>query len=87
MDENYVDRSIYVEDATFLIHAIDGFEFKRTIAKQINVVTRYAMTEEFSADQLMDEITKLRALVDVYRRLEKISEHDLEKEKKKIGKI
>lgn len=56
---SYEDKSIYFEDASVIIDAIDMRKVRATIAEQIRVVVKGADSEEVTTEELLNEVQKL----------------------------
>lgn len=57
---SYEDKSLYFEDASVIIDAIDMRKVRSSIAEQIHNVVKYADSESVTSEELLNEINKLR---------------------------
>lgn len=65
----YHDKSLYLQDATHFLNAIDYRKVRELVAEQLRSVIKAAHSKEQTADDLHTEIQKLLQVSDVYRQL------------------
>jgi fatty acid-binding protein DegV len=67
------DNSVYFDDATVLVQAVDIRKLQKAVGEQLLKVGEYAHSDSYTAEELLKEIDRLREIARVYVTLDRLS--------------
>ncbi|WP_438447419.1 hypothetical protein [Gorillibacterium sp. sgz5001074] len=69
----YEDNSIYFEDASIFVQAVDMKKIQKAVADQLFKVGEYANSEIYSSEDFLKEVERLREIARVYLTIERLA--------------
>lgn len=69
---NYVDNSLYLDDARILLSAVNVEKVRQVVAEQLHLAYKIAQDHNSTSEEFYEQVQKLQAAAKIYMQVDRL---------------